>query len=148
MTCTLAALCLTAAQMHWAIISYRIGEPYGEGLTVSALVWQESSFCEFKRLRWSVGCLGTKRATVRKLFDPAATRARLESDNGYSIQAGTAILLYCRENVRTWRRMVACYHWGLPHESTMADADIDKDPYTLAIAEKVKKLRAIPISTE
>lgn len=135
------AVFLSAQQLHWATVAYQLGEPYGLASTVSAITGQESSYCKFKRNRWSVGCMGTKRATVRGIFDSAATRERLESDNDYSIKAGIAVLLYCRGNVRTWRRMVACYHWGLPHESTMADAEIDKDVYTLAIVRRLYEIK-------
>jgi hypothetical protein len=143
-----AYLYLTAAQAHWVAVAFNEGNKYGLGYTVAAISGQESSYCQFKRLRYSVGCMGTKRATVRSLYDPAATRERLERDNDYSLKAGTAILLYCRANVRTWRRMVACYHWGLPHESTMADAEIVSDIYVSAVAERVRHLQQIRVDTK
>lgn len=142
------ALTLTASQAHWLQVSYNIGNEQNDGYTLAVLVWQESSFCEWKRNNWSVGCAGTKRSTVRAIFDPAATRLRLESDNDYSIRAGLSILLYCQQNTTTWRRAVSCYHYGLPHESQMSNAQIDSDPYVLAIIAKVKQLQSIPLDTQ
>lgn len=144
---TTAALILSAAQLHWANVSYTIGSEQNDGYTLAALVWQESSFCERKRNHWSVGCAGTKRSTVRAIFDPGATRARLESENEYSIRAGLSILDYCRRNTASWRRAVSCYHLGLPMESKMSDEQINKDSYVLSIIDKVNKLKALPIDT-
>jgi hypothetical protein len=142
------ALVLTASQIQWVNVAIRLGEPYGLGYTLAALEGQESSYCKFKRNDWSVGCLGTKRATVRSIFDPAATRARLESDNDYSLRAGLTILLYCRAATNSWRREIACYHWGEPHESKMSDAEIDSDGYVKAVSERVRQLQQIPVDTK
>lgn len=138
-----AALILSAAQMKWAILSYQIGEVNGQGFTVAALSWQESSFCDRMRNNYSVGCMGTKRRTVRKLFDAAATRLRLATDEDYSIRAGAAILDYCRIHTKNWRREIACYHFGEPTESQMSDAQIDSDPYVLSVAAKVRALEGV-----
>lgn len=135
------AIVLTASQLHWATVAYQLGEPYGESLTLSAIIGQESSYCQFKRNGWSFGCAGTKRATVRFIFDGHATRARLESDNLYSIKAGLSVLLYCRDHTNSWRRMVACFHWGLPYESKMSDAQIDSDAYVLAIVRRLHEIK-------
>jgi len=142
------ALYLTAAQATAVSQAFNLGAPYGQGLTLSAVIGQESSYCKFKRNGWSFGCAGTKRATVRKLFDGSASRARLESDNLYSIRAGLAILLYCKDHTNSWRRELACYHWGLPHESQMSDAEIDSDSYVKAVSERVRQLQQIPVDTK
>src|SRR5690348_12382738 len=155
---TLSAV-LTVAQVSAINKALRIGEPYGLSYTVAAVEGQESSYCKFKRNRWSVGCMGTKRSTVRLLFDPRATRERLEKDEEYSISAGAAILDYCKRRTPNWRRMVACFHYGLPVESSLTDADIaadavgkpcpdyDKcDGYIFAIIKRYRFLESIKVS--
>lgn len=142
------ALILTQAQVTSLRMAYTIGAPYDLGYTVSAISWQESSFCQQKRNNWSVGCMGTKRRTVRFIFDPAATRARLESDDVYSTQAGLSILLYCRTSTENWSEMVYCFHFGLPQEEQATEDEILSDGYVKAVARKVKELESLPKDTQ
>ncbi len=137
---TLGALVLTALQLHWATVAYQIGVPYGEGRTLAALEGQESSYCEFKVNGWSRGCLGVKRSTAR-LFDARVTRLALETDNYRNLLVGLAYLLYCRKHTKDWRHMVAAYHYGVPVESQMSDAQIDADGYVKAIQRRMKEIR-------
>lgn len=142
------ALVLSQAQVVAANQAFTIGEPYGLGHTLQAIIWQESSFCQQKRNGWSVGCAGTKRRTVRFIFDPAATRARLESDDEYSIKAGLSILLYCKTHTDNWSEMVYCYAYGLPQEEKATEDEILSDTYVKSVAAKVKQLEEIPADKE
>lgn len=137
------ALVLTASQLYWANEAYKVGAPYGLGYTLVGLEGQESSYCRFKVNHWSRGCLGIKRSTAR-LFDPLVSRSELTTDNARNIRDGLAFLLYCRSETTSMRRMVAAYHYGVPTESKMSDAQIDSDPYVLAI---VRRLHEIKVDT-
>ena len=130
---------LSASQLHWAQEAYNIGAPYDLGYTLVALEGQESSYCEFKVNGWSRGCLGVKRSTAR-LFDARVTRLALETDNYRNLLVGLAYLLYCRKHTTDWRRMVAAYHYGVPVESQMSDAQIDADGYVKAIQRRLKEI--------
>lgn len=134
---------LSSEQVYWANYAFQLGDKYGLGSTLAAMEGQESSYCKFKRLRWSVGCLGTKRATVRAIFDPAATRERLESDNEYSINAGLSILLYCRQRTKNWRESLLCFHYGEFVEQDMVSHKIPYDPdnYIGAIIKRMDEIK-------
>lgn len=141
-------LILTASQMKWAIAAYQVGEPYGLGLTVSALAWQESSFCRYKINSWSRGCLGLKRRTAR-LFDSTVTRKQLTDDNERNLRDGLSYLEYCKENTAGWSEMVYCYHYGLPAElAVQTEYEIVSDGYVKAIAFKVTALQNLPEDSE
>ena len=147
MSSAAAVLILSAAQKYWAVRAYQVGEQQNVGYTLSAISYQESSFCKFKINRWSRGCTGIKRSTAR-LFDPSVTRLQLTEDNERNIRDGLAFLLYCKARTNSWKRMVAAFHYGVPAESKMSDAQIVSDGYVKAISAKLSQLRAIPISTE
>ena len=134
---------LSKEQVKWANYAFQIGDKYGLGSTLAAMEGQESSYCKFKRLRWSVGCLGTKRATVRAIYDATATRVRLESENDYSIRAGLAILLYCRQRTSTWRESLLCFHYGEFVEQDMVKGKIPYDPdgYINSIIKRMKEVK-------
>lgn len=137
-----AVLVLTVAQKYWAVRSFQIGEQQNVGYTLSAISYQESSFCKFKVNHYSRGCTGLKRSTAR-LFDPSVTRLQLTNDNERNIRDGLAFLLYCKARTNSWKRMVAAFHYGVPAESKMSDAQIVSDGYVKAIEEKVRALEGV-----
>lgn len=137
------AIVLSASQLHWATVAYQLGEPYGLGSTLVALEGQESSYCRFKGTSWSRGCLGFKRATAR-IFDIGVSRKQLTDDDNRNLRDGLAYLLYCRERTKDWQHMVAAFHYGVPAESKMSDAQIATDGYVLAI---VRRLHEIKVDT-
>ena len=146
MVCTLA-LCLSAAQMHFAILSYTYGAQYDEGFTFSAIIYQESSYCQNKINGWSRGCGGLKRKTAR-LFDPDVTRQQLTDDDERNLHDSLLYLLECKRRTDTWRRMVFAYHWGIPVARMASVVTIDSDPYVNAIAAKYRVLQSLPLDTE
>lgn len=147
MSSAAAVLILSAAQKYWAVRSYQVGEPSGNGYTLSAISWQESSFCRYKVNSWSRGCTGLKRSTAR-IFDPTVTRAELEADNDRNIRDGLAYLLYCHSHTRDWKQMVYAYHWGLPKALTASRAEIVSDGYVKAISAKVRALERVRVNTQ
>lgn len=146
MVCTLA-LCLSAAQMHFAILSYTYGAQYDEGFTFSAIIYQESSYCQNKVNGWSRGCGGLKRKTAR-LFDPEVTRQQLTDDNARNLHDSLLYLLECKRRTDSWRRMVFAYHMGIPMALKASKAQIDSNQYVLAIIYKIHELQSITIDTE
>ena len=140
----LLALILTQAQANWLSISYNIGSEQNEGYTLSAIVWQESSFCQRKINLWSRGCGGLKRSTAR-LFDPGVTRKQLTDDNERNLHDSLLYLLECKRRTDTWRRMVFAYHWGIPASLSATERDVDGDKYVLAISAKVRALEGVNI---
>jgi hypothetical protein len=137
-TALLFSAALSTTQVYWAEEAFKVGNPYGLGLTLSAIIGQESSYCQNKINGWSRGCSQIKRATAR-IFDPGVTREELTRDNQRNIKDGLAFLLYCRTNTTSWRRSVACFHWGLPHESQMSDTEINSDAYVSAVIARLPK---------
>jgi len=133
-------LYLSASQVYWAQQAFLIGEPHNVGHTLVALEGQESSYCRFKGTSWSRGCLGIKRSTAR-LFDPDVTRDALTNDNYRNLHDGLMYLLYCKAHTKNWSHMVACYHWGLPHESKMSDTEIEADVYVNAIRKRMQEVK-------
>src|SRR5690242_14730814 len=110
--------------MHWAVVSFNLGAQYDEGYTLSAIVYQESSYCQNKINRWSRGCGGIKRSTAR-LFDPQVTRQQLTDDNERNLHDSLSYLLECKRRTDTWRRMVFAYHWGIPLARVASVVEID-----------------------
>lgn len=135
-------LILTQAQVNAYNMSYTIGSGANEGYTLSAIVWQESSFCQHKVNLWSRGCGGLKRSTAR-LFDPGVTRKQLTDDNDRNLHDSLAYLLECKRRTDTWRRMVYAYHYGLPLARVAKVVDIDSDGYVQAISAKVRALEGV-----
>jgi len=142
-----AVLILSAAQKYWAVRAYQVGETNGLGLTLSAVVYQESSYCQNKVNGWSRGCGGLKRSTAR-LYDPEVTRAELTEDNSRNLRDSLLYLLDCRKQTDTWRRMVYAYHYGIPAARLASVVEINSDGYVKAIERKVKILESIKVSED
>ncbi len=143
----LLALILTQAQANWAATSYNLGAQYDEGYTFSAIIYQESSYCQNKVNGWSRGCGGIKRATAR-LYDPQVTRKQLTEDNLRNLHDSLLYLLDCKRQTDTWRRMVYAYHYGIPAARLASVVTINADGYVRAIEAKVKMLEQVRINHE
>lgn len=116
-----------------------MGAKYDEGYTFSAIIYQESSYCQNKVNGWSRGCGGLKRSTAR-LYDPHVTRAELTSDNQRNLRDSLLYLLDCKRQTDTWKRMVYAYHYGIPAARLASVVTINADGYVRAIEAKVKEL--------
>lgn len=138
----LLALILTQAQANWAATSYNLGAQYDEGYTFSAIIYQESSYCQNKVNGWSRGCGGIKRATAR-LYDPQVTRKQLTEDNLRNLHDSLLYLLDCRKQTDSWRRMVYAYHYGIPAARLASVVTINSDGYVKAISAKVRALEGV-----
>lgn len=135
------ALFLTGAQIQAFNIAYSEGEKIGYPLTVSALIWQESSFCARTHHKDSgTGCGAIHLDTAKVVEGKYVSRAQLQ-DTRYNIHFTAKYFAYCLHRMGSWRKAVGCFHYGYPVASKKTD--IENDPYVLSVAAKVKQLMSM-----
>jgi hypothetical protein len=132
---------MIAAQLAALLLACHMATPANLCQTADAVELQESSACVQRVSKIdhaSAGCMGLHLETAR-MFDPGVTRYQLIHDNRRNIRDGVAFLVYCKAKTDSWRRMVACYHYGHPAERKMTDEQINQDQYVQNIIWRMKQ---------
>lgn len=148
MTCTLA-LCLSAAQMHWAIFSYNIGSEYGLGKYTTAIILTESSACQqnIGDDGESWGCGQLQVATAQRTCKCSISSATLLQDPRRNIEITAAFLSECFQNFWPDKdRSIYCFNRGIPQASKASANQIAGSSYVKRVKYWLSEIRKIPIS--
>lgn len=135
------------AQMKAAQEAYHLAEPYGLGLTFTALVYQESSLCANKIGidPYGNGCTQIHRSTAQKYSNVYLHRQFLRDDNLSNMRYGLEELTYCRGLYGDWASMLVCYKYGPGSVDRYSIEDRQNNEYVIKIRAKVKELSSFGI---
>lgn len=142
-----SALAFSPFQLKKAQEAYNLAAPYGLGLTFTALVYKESSFCKHKIGidPYGNGCTQIHRSTAQKYFSFYITRKRLHDDDAFNMEAGLDELRNCQDLFKDFASSLICYKSGPGAVEDIPFESREFYPYVVQIRRLMEEVRGLGI---
>lgn len=127
---------------RWALnYALKAGSPFG--ITLAAIVWQESSLCAHKRGldRHSYGCGQIRASTARDALHVKVSIKTLKTNDRLNIQLSSDYLMFCINATGDWSRAVYCYNHGPSAAQNAKKHAILRDKYVRHIQARMIEVK-------
>lgn len=145
----MAPVHFSAAQSRALVNAYRVGQRYGLGIVLAAIVWQESSACE--RLIGDdgagLGCAQMHLSAARHVTGTKVSAWALIHDRRLALRLAARFLQECVSRYGL-EGGIGCYHLGLARARALPRPALAQSPYVLQVLAKVRVLERLHVSRD